>query len=173
MNGFPLFFSCLECNVQVQGPTSGLRIVSGVLVVECSTVRCSAYPCGWRGAALWRFGAKRWWAESRVTRSTRWQEYLFSSASPGLVIWLGITWEPRETRTSRLARGKSLGNCTNHCGEVPTDCGRGDVFVWIFWGAMGECKCAQCIVVHCCFQWWTLRVLYSFSKGLKIIWTKK
>lgn len=55
-------------------------------------VWCTAYPCGWRGGELLRFGAKRWWAESKVTRSTRWQEYLFSSASPGLVIWLGITW---------------------------------------------------------------------------------
>lgn len=65
--------------------------------VQHCAVPCRAYPCGWRGAALWHFGAKRWWAESRVTRSTRWQEYLFSSASPGLVIWLGITWEPEQT----------------------------------------------------------------------------
>lgn len=134
----PPFISCQECSTQVQGPTSGLGIVSGVLLVECSTVRCAAYPCGWRGAALWRFGAKRWSAESRVTRSTRWQEYLFSSASPGLVIWLGITWEPGQTRT-----------------------------IWLAWGK-STCKCAGASVHNVCVHYWFLRWTINVPKSQTI-----
>lgn len=63
----------------------------------------SAYPCGWPAVELLHFGAKLWWAESRVTRSTRWPEYLFSSASPGLVISLGIT-----CRQSKQTSGEHL-----------------------------------------------------------------
>lgn len=102
----PLFVPEVQCS----GSRTYFRsdIASGVRrsaarssrsALQCSVV---AYPCGWRGVELWRFGAKQWWAESRVTRSTRWQEYLFSSASPGLVIWLGITWKHRDFRTRRL-----------------------------------------------------------------------
>lgn len=54
MNSPPLFFSCLECSFQVQGPTSGLGIVSGVLLVECGAVRCLPLRMARSGAmALW------------------------------------------------------------------------------------------------------------------------
>lgn len=86
-----LYTSCLlsktEVRCWVQGPTS-------VLILLCG-VQWDTYPCEKRGVELERFGAKQWWAESRVTQSTRWQEYLFSSACPGLVVWLGITWREK------------------------------------------------------------------------------
>lgn len=72
-----------EVRCEVGGPT-----LDSIWLVECGR---NTYPYGLRGAARWRFGAKLWWAESRVARSTRRQEYLFSSASPGLVLRLCIT----------------------------------------------------------------------------------
>lgn len=63
MNGFPPFFSCLECNVQVQGPTSGLGIVSRVLVVGVQHCAVQCVPL-----RMARSGAMALWCQTVMSR---------------------------------------------------------------------------------------------------------